>query len=111
MPTLRWGSREGSHWAGRAEAGAVPGATLRPRCPGNGMSLRSSAAPALRGHVVDQGRLWAGSEVASPADVRVGRRGPCPRGGDQGFAGSLETELMYLQMMMEILILFVLFCF
>lgn len=51
------------------------------------------------------------SQVACPADVRVGRRGPCPRGGDQGFAGSLETELMYLQMTMEILfsVCFVLF--
>lgn len=37
--------------------------------------------------------------------------GSCPRGGDQGFAGSMENELMYLQMMMEILFLFVLFCF
>lgn len=55
---------------------------------------------------MDQGRGWAGAEVASPADVRAGRRGPCPRGGDQGFAGCLETELMYLQMMMDILFLF-----
>lgn len=103
MPALPWGEQGGLGlgWQGRGQA-----EMLRPSCPGCPCIPACPGCPWTRG---DQG--WAGPGVASPAGVRAGRRGPCPRGGDQGFAGSLETELMYLQMMMEILFLFVLFCF
>lgn len=82
MPTLPWegAGRAWIDWC-RAQAGVVPsrsqGVTLSPSCPGNGMSLHSSTAPGSPWTRGGSGRIWNGSEVASPADVRVGRRGPC----------------------------------
>lgn len=111
MPTLPWGEQGGLGlgWQGRGRGCPRP----EPGSDAEAQLSRDRDVPAFQhcsGLSMDMWwiRAGAGAEVASPADVRAGRRGPCPRGGDQGFAGCLETELMYLQMMMEILFLF--FC-
>lgn len=101
-------------WQGRGRA--CPQPELRVTCEAQLSGERAvPASQDCSGLSVDTWWLRAGSGLAPgwpllPMPV-LAAGGPCPRGGDQGFAGSLETELMYLQMMMEILFLFVLFCF
>lgn len=82
-------------WSGRAEAGVCP----QPEpgsVQGSGVSLHSRDRSGLS---LDTWGFRAGSALGQrwpllPMSV-LAAGGPCPRGGDQGFAGSLENGLMY----------------
>lgn len=87
MPHGPGGSRGAQ---GRQRGGTRPRPRAQP-CPGS-PGLGDTGTPG-----------WL---TGLPCHVRAG-----PRAGERGLAASLETELMYLQMTMEILFLFVLFCF
>lgn len=78
MPTLcgREQGGLGLEWQGRGWG--VSPARAR-ECPGErGVPAFQGPLRTLHGHVWGQGRICTGSEVASPANVRVGHRGILP---------------------------------
>lgn len=78
MPTLHGREQGGLGLERQGRGRGVSPAGAR-ECPGErGVPAFQGPLRALPGHVGVQGRICAGSEVASPANVRVGRRGTLP---------------------------------